>query len=191
MKAFEKRMLNSLMNIISGNGSDPERYSGMFREISVAARTILVSEGDAIKSIFFIRKGCLRLWFNDQGKDITYQFFLENQVVSGFLDNEKSDFYLESIEPSEIVIIRLKDFETLLDEIPGLKDQFIEYLSQRLTLYSRLFMSRIRDTPARRYENLMEDHPEILQRIPQHYIATFLGITPVSLSRIRGKKTGG
>ena len=183
-------MLDSLIYFLEHEGAPASRFSGMFREISVATKTTLVSEGEHIKSIYFVRKGCLRLWFNSQGRDLTYQFFFENQVVSGFLDDEKSPFWLESIEPSTIVIIRLKDFGTLLEEVPGLKDQYLGYLTQRLAFYSRLFLSRIKDSPAKRYDSLLKEHPEILLRVPQHYIATFLGITPVSLSRIRNKKTG-
>jgi CRP-like cAMP-binding protein len=182
-------MLDSLIHILEAGGSKGESFAGLFREMRIASKVSLVEEGEFIKSIYFVKKGCLRLWFNSQGKDITYQFFFENQVVSGFLDNEKSPFYLESIEPSTIVIIKLKDFETLLSEVPGLKDQFLLYLSQRLASYSKLFLSRIKDSPAQRYDDLLKDHPEILRRVPQHYIATFLGITPVSLSRIRNKRS--
>ncbi len=180
--------LELLMHTLEDNGSQDGRFSGFFNENRIASKTMLIREGDFIRSIYFVRKGCLRLWFNSQGKDITYQFFLENQAVSGFIDDEKSPFYLESIEPSTIVIIKVKDFETLLYEVPGLKDEFMGYLNQRLALYSKLFLSRIKDSPKQRYDNLLRDNPEILKRVPQHYIATFLGMTPVSLSRIRNKR---
>ena len=100
-------------------------------------------------------------------------------------------FTLESIEPSTVLIIKKNDFEKLLNELPELKNEYLEYVVQRLAFYSRLFLSRIRDSPARRYELLLKDNPEILARVPQHYIATFLGMTPVSLSRIRSRKKKG
>jgi CRP-like cAMP-binding protein len=184
-------MLDKLMRKLKEKESDPDNYSGLFREIILPPKSILVKEGDIIKSIYFVKKGCLRLWFNSQGNDITYQFFFENQVVSGFLDEDKSMFTLESIEPSVIVILKKNDFENLLNEIPELKDEFLEFVIQRLAFYSRLFLSRIKDSPAKRYQQLLKDNPEILQRVPQHYLATFLGITPVSLSRIRNRKQQG
>ena len=58
----------------------------------------------------------------------------------------------------------------------------------RMIHYSELFLSRIKETPQQRYEALVKEHPEIITQIPQHYIATYLGISPVSLSRIRGRK---
>jgi hypothetical protein len=59
---------------------------------------------------------------------------------------------------------------------------------QRFRNYSNLFLSRIKDTPRERYEDLILNHPEIIKRVPQHYIASYLGITPTSLSRIRNRK---
>jgi CRP-like cAMP-binding protein len=160
----------------------------LLNEVKVPSKTILIKEGEVIRNIYFVKSGCLRLWFNDQGNDITYQFFFENQVVSGFLDGEASMFTLESIETSTVVILKKSEFENLLNEMPGLKDEFLEFVMQRLAFYSKLFLSRIKDSPAKRYELLLKNSPEILRRVPQHYIATFLGITPVSLSRIRNRK---
>jgi CRP-like cAMP-binding protein len=183
-------MLDPFMLRLKSNESDSDKYSDLLKQINISQKTILIKEGDIIKSIYFVKKGCLRLWFNNQGNDITYQFFFENQVVSGFLDEEKSMFTLESIEPSTIVVINKNDFEKLLNNIPGLKDEFLEYIVERLAFYSRLFLSRIKDSPAKRYELLVKTNPEIIKRVPQHYIATFLGMTPVSLSRIRNRKKG-
>jgi len=61
-------------------------------------------------------------------------------------------------------------------------------LFQRMGNYARLFLSRIKDNPQKRYEDLLKNHPEIIRRIPQHYIASYLGITSVSLSRIKNKR---
>lgn len=181
-------MLDQLILRLREKESDQGNFTGLLNEVSVPSKTILINEGDIIRNIYFVKKGCLRLWFNNQGNDITYQFFFEKQVVSGFLDEDKSMFTLESIEPSIVVILKKKDFESLLNEIPALKDEFLEYLVQRLANYSKLFLSRIKDSPSKRYNQLIKDKPEILARVPQHFIATYLGITPVSLSRIRNRK---
>jgi CRP-like cAMP-binding protein len=184
-------MLDQLMDKLEEEGSIPEKYSALFKEINIASKTQLVNEGDVIQHIYFVKKGCLRLWFNNNGVDITYQFYMENQAVSGFLDDEKSMFSLESIEPSTIVIIKKTDFEELLKKIPELKEEFMNYVFLRLAFYSRLFLSRIKDSPEKRYDLLLKNNPEIIARVPQHYIATYLGITPVSLSRIRNRKKKG
>jgi CRP-like cAMP-binding protein len=69
-----------------------------------------------------------------------------------------------------------------------LKDGFQDLMFQRFKNYSQLFLSQIKDTPQERYEDLINNHPEIIKRVPQHYIASYLGITPISLSRIRNRK---
>jgi CRP-like cAMP-binding protein len=97
-------------------------------------------------------------------------------------------FTIESIEPSTIISISKDDFEQIQQLYPHLKEEFQQMMFHRFRNYTQLFLSRIKDTPKERYEYLLKDQPEIIKRIPQHYIASFLGITPVSLSRIRNKK---
>jgi hypothetical protein len=79
-------------------------------------------------------------------------------------------------------------FEQLQQFYPELKEGFQEILYQRFKNYALLFISRIKDSPRERYEDLIKNHPEIIKRVPQHYIASYLGITPISLSRIRNRK---
>jgi CRP-like cAMP-binding protein len=90
-------------------------------------------------------------------------------------------------EPPNLLVISKKNLDQLIAEVPGYKAFMEEALYQRLEHYTRLFLSRIRDTPRKRYEDLLKEHPEVIQRIPQHFIASYLGITPVSLSRIRNR----
>jgi len=165
-----------------------DKFQHYFKEINIPAKTLLLKEGETSKNIYFVKKGCLRLWFNNYGKDITFQFFVENQAVSTILGRKPSLFNLESIEPSLIVTVRIQDFKTFLQEFPDLKDGFLQIVLQRLEDYSLLFLSRIKDNPQKRYRDLIENNPGLIKRIPQHYIASYLGITPVSLSRIRNKK---
>lgn len=180
-------MIDQLLSLLEENGID-HKYSDQFQEIHVGAKVRLLDEGDRFKNIYFIKKGCLRLSFDNNGVDVTYQFFFENQVVSGFLEGDKSIFTLESLEPSTLIVIKKNDFDRLIDEVPALKDQFLSFLMERISNYSKLFLSRIKDSPQVRYQRLLKENPHILQRVPQHYIASYLGITPVSLSRIRSRK---
>lgn len=81
------------------------------------------------------------------------------------------------------------NFDRLMDEIPGSKDQQIDLLHQHINHYHTLFLSRIRDSPEIRYANLLKEYPHIIQRIPLQYIASDLGISSISLSRIRNRIT--
>lgn len=159
--------------------------------LSVPSKTILLEEEKVAEKLYLIHKGCLRLFFYNNGKDITFQFFFEGDFVASFDSLYKrtpSLFYLESIEPTELTAIRREDFYNLIDNNLSLRQLYEEKLIDRFHVYQQLFLSRIKNTPQQRYEELLKEYPNIIQRVPQHYIASYLGITPVSLSRIRNRR---
>ncbi len=181
-------MLEKLKKVIPGFW---EKYQHLFKEIKVSANTILLHEGEISGNLYIIQNGCLRMWFNKDGKDITFQFFFEKQGVSSiesFLNKEPSSFTLETIEPSVLLVLSKTNFDILIKEIPRFKDGFFNFVTQRLGHYRKLFLSRIKDSPQERYLDLVKNNPHIFERVPQHYIASYLGITSVSLSRIKNKK---
>lgn len=162
------------------------------REIAfIPSKTMLLEEGKVADRLCFIRKGCLRLFFYNEGKDITFQFFFEGDFVASFDSLYKSTpslFSLESIEPSEVLFIKKEDFYKKMESNPSLRMLYEETIIERLSFYQHLFLSCIKNTPQQRYEELLKEYPNIIQRVPQHYIASYLGITSVSLSRIRNRR---
>lgn len=165
-----------------------EKFNSYLVQLNVDSKTLLLKEGEVASKIFFVKKGCLRMGFYQEDREITFQFFFENEAVSSIdslRDKQPSQFFIESIEPTELEYIKLKDFNNLLEEYPKFKEMFHEILFKRFSRYASLFLSFIKDTPTQRYLELLKNNPKIIQRVPQHYIASFLGITPVSLSRIR------
>jgi len=168
-----------------------EKLSPYFSRIEVPARTTLLREGEISKKMFFIEKGCLRTWINNEGKEITTQFFFEGDSVSSiesFRTNQPSLYSIESLEPCVLHTISQKDFKHIIENSPELRKAFEERLFKRLFYAQQLFYSYLKNNPQRRYEELLERHPYIIQRVPQHYIASYLGITSVSLSRIRNRR---
>lgn len=184
-------MIDKLINILEADKENWTKFHKSFVENKIAAKTVLLREGEISKNIYFIKEGCLRLWFNKDGKDITVQFFFEGQSVASidsFLNEQPSVFTIESIEPSIIITIDKETFYKVINLYPQLKDSLQDYLYQRFKNYAYLFLSRIKDSPKERYDDLIKNHPDIIKRVPQHYIASYLGITPISLSRIRNRK---
>jgi CRP-like cAMP-binding protein len=184
-------MFDQLINKIKQDKTNWDKFRDNFVIREIASKTVLLHEGEISHHVHFIKKGCLRQWFNKEGKDITFQFFFERQAVASidsFLSNQPSIFTIESIEPSVIVSLSKENFENLRNAYPEIKNEFQEIMFERFRNYAQLFLSRIKDTPKERYWDLIHNHPEIIKRVPQHYIASYLGITPVSLSRIRNKK---
>lgn len=168
-------------------------YTNYFNRMEVSAKTILLEEGEISKKLFIIEKGCIRVWFNNNGKDLTTQFFFENQSVASiesFMKKFPSQAAVETIEPSVLWWISKNDLDKILEEIkeiPELRDRLINMLFQRTFDYIKYFVSFIKDSPTQRYLNLIEERPQIIQRVPQHYIASYLGVTTVHLSRIKSK----
>ncbi len=170
-----------------------DEYIGYYKRIEVPAKTALLKEGEISKKAFLIEKGSLRIWFNNNGKDITFQFFFENEGVSSaesFRKNIPSYFTIETIEPCILHWIHKKDLDRIVketNEIPELRNNMMNIMFERQLHYMKHFLSFIKDSPTQRYLNLIKENPKIIQRVPQQYIASYLGITPVSLSRIRNK----
>ena len=177
---------------MKGNSfSDIAELQVRFNNLSIPSKTILLEEGKVADKLYLIRKGCLRLFFYNNGKDITFQFFFEGDFVASFDSLHKrtpSLFYLESIEPTELTVIKRDDFYTLINNDSSLRKLYEENLNDPFHTYQQLFLSRIKNTPQQRYEELLKEYPNIIKRVPQHYIASYLGITPVSLSRIRNRR---
>ena len=160
-----------------------------FREI--APGTILLSEGEVATKLFFVVRGCLRTYFiKEDGKDITAQFFVEDQIVASFesaTTGTPSRAYIEAIEDSIVGSIPLKALELILNKSTVMREEFSRFLMKRLVYYMERCSSYILDNPEKRYLNLLKDSPELVARLPKQYIASYLGITPVSLSRIRSR----
>lgn len=168
-----------------------DTFKHLFKRQEVPAKTILLQEGQISRTMYFIEKGCLRTWVNNDGREITTQFFFEADKVSSiesFRTNQPSLYSIETIEPCILQTISQKDFQNVLDQLPEIKEKMQEHLFRRLLSSQKIFYSYLRNNPQQRYEELIEAHPHIIQRIPQHYIASYLGITAVSLSRIRNRR---
>lgn len=190
---MNKQIIDQLRNQFPPDNDKRDAYAACFKRIEVPAKTILLNEGDVSKKGFYIEKGCIRVWFNHDGKDITSQFFFENDTVASIESFRKgfpSLVNIETIEPCVLWYIRKEDADEIIaeiSEIPELRELLIDAVFERTFDYMKYFFSFIKDTPTERYINLIKDRPEIVKRVPQHYIASYLGISSVHLSRIKSK----
>jgi CRP-like cAMP-binding protein len=162
-----------------------------FNKEEFAARSFLVKEGTLAKKLFFIEQGCCRTWFQNDGKDVTFQFLFEGTFVSSMetiVSHSRSWYSVETLEPTIVYSIPIDEFRTMMKQFPEVQASYFLYMQERFLFYQKLFVSHIKDNPEQRYRQLLKQFPEIVKRVPQHYIASYLGITSVSLSRIRNRK---
>ncbi len=168
---------------------DAEKILNIITIKEVPSETILLYEGDTASKLFMVIKGCLRSYYiKENGDEITAQFFIEGQMVSSFesmITGTPSRVYIDAVEDSILGIIQTKDLKKLINENSKVKDHFDKVLVSRLIYYMNHHASFILDNPEKRYQKFSQDNPELVLRLPKRYIASYLGITPVSLSRIR------
>jgi CRP-like cAMP-binding protein len=141
--------------------------------------------------IGFIVTGSARYFHIKDGQDITGYFSFENEFVSSYksyLTNQPGFTYVQALEDTRLINISRNDMEQMLNNplLAYKMERFGRLVAEYyLCCYEDRVASFITQTPEERYLQLLSTGREILQRMPQHYIANFLGITPVSLSRIR------
>ncbi|SKA37242.1 cAMP-binding domain of CRP or a regulatory subunit of cAMP-dependent protein kinases [Chitinophaga eiseniae] len=176
---MNEKELQLLKNLLFKAGSDEEHRKG----------STIIQEGVTSNRFYYLKKGLLRGWTNNDGKEITFQFLFENHVfcsAESFFYNTPCSYSIEALEDSVLLSVDKAQMDLLQKDTTFL-NLFNQYLISRVAAYQQLLISRIQDKPEVRYKKLLQEHPEMLLRIPQHYIASYLGITAVSLSRIRNR----
>ncbi|MDX1913480.1 MAG: Crp/Fnr family transcriptional regulator [Saprospiraceae bacterium] len=148
----------------------------------------LLSEGQVCKHIDFIVAGCVRIFFLHDGKELSRQFFFENGFVTelGSLVAQKpSLYYLEALEPLQLLSIRHDDLEQLYSQ----SNHFLRFgkiMAEQIAIFVSYRNVELVASPAReRYLRLLNERPKVMSRVPLHMIASYLGITPEALSRLR------
>lgn len=144
-------------------------------------------EGDVCEVLGLTLKGCLRTFFLKDGKEFTLFFHVEHQPLGdyeSFCKQIPACFSCEAIEDSDVLIINHEAFEVFEVSPDGQKLLRLHAESLAFMLRDKL-LSLLRDTPEQRYLKIINTEPELLQRIPQYYLASYLGIEPESLSRLK------
>jgi len=159
---------------------------------NVPKNTILVDLEQTAKEVFFINKGCLRFYYlTDEGNEITGFIFTENMFAGShesFFSQVPSTQVLETLEDSALIVFSYEKLHQLYNEVPKMNTLVRKLLEQRMTHAQKVIASLIINKPQDRYTTYQKLHPSLENRIPQHILASFMGITPVSLSRIRSRK---
>lgn len=155
----------------------------------VAKNEFLLREGEICLDTFFVEKGLLRMFSLDKnGKEHVIQFAPENWLISDRSSlnfNEKSKFYIEAIEDTEVFILGNDFFTKMIENYPHIAERNDLLLQKHIRNLQNRVNSLLADTAEERYMNFIKMYPDILLRVPQWMVASYLGITPESLSRVR------
>lgn len=152
-------------------------------------RQYLLQEGDVCKYTSFVEKGLLRTFTVDEkGNEHILQFSTEGWWISdlySFLTDEPSLYNIEALEDCELLRITKPSWEILLEKIPVFERYFRILIQNSLIATQRRLMGTMSETAEEKYLKLINNFPGCIQRVPQHMIASYLGITRETLSRIR------
>jgi CRP-like cAMP-binding protein len=165
------------------------RLVSMLTVQNIKKREVWHKAGDVTETMGFVLKGCLRTYFTDEkGHEHVVQFAFEDWWTSdlmSFVTQEPSAYSIEALEESSVAILHKSDYEQLLTEYPVF-ERFFRLLVQGAYVAGQMRMIAVMSKNAeQRYTDLVKKYPALEMRIAQHQIASYLGITPEALSRIK------
>jgi CRP-like cAMP-binding protein len=150
---------------------------------------VLIREGEMVKYGAFISRGCLRSYAVDnKGKEHIIQFAPENwwlTLTDSIVNGTPSLYFIDAIEPSDVLLLDMPAHKKMLDSIPGYASMFQAGLQRHTAAKDKRIVSSLTATAEERFQNFLQTYPSIAQRVPQHMLASYLGLSPETLSRVR------
>lgn len=182
------QLIATLKNLIKISTEEEVIITGLFKPLTLKSGEYFLEEGKLCRYVGFIERGLVRYHMNDNGIEKTLYFNKEGDFVSNyqsFLPREVSDTSIQAIEDTDLQVINFDDLQQLYSKIGegeklgrvAIENIFVSSLQHLKSFY--------RDAPAERYQQFLRSYPDLAQRIPQYHIASYVGIKPQSLSRIR------
>lgn len=150
--------------------------------------SFLVQEGEVYEDTYFVVKGCVRQYKMTEDNERSTNFYTEGQWIislTSFTDAKKSDSYLRCTEDTEVVIGNEASAQVLFQSFPRFETIARAVMETVFSVQQQQMELYLTHTPEQRYLHLLKTNPDLVQRVPQYHIASYLGIEPESLSRIR------
>ncbi|MBL7682108.1 MAG: Crp/Fnr family transcriptional regulator [Flavipsychrobacter sp.] len=158
---------------------------------AVKKGTILLKEGQKSKNSYFVLKGCIRTYYVIDSEEKTTAFYTEMEALTPpcVVTKTPSDYYISCVEDT-LLTITSADMEAEINSKFPKFDTMCRLLSEELLAKQRIDFDEFKtSSPEQRYLNLLEKRPDLIQRVPQYQLASYLGIKPESLSRLRARIT--
>jgi|SRR5690554_2400832 len=185
-----KQVLYNIQRVFHTTEEEMKAIEKVMQVTFLKKDQLFLKENDHCNTIGFIEHGSMRLFYYATEKEVCNDFFFENSLVgsvASFITQTPSIVNIAAVEKCELLLFAYYDVVELTRKYPALKTLSNIILQEQLIRAEKREASLLKDTPEQRYKNLMEEHPKIFKRIPLRYVASYLGITPETLSRYRAK----
>ncbi|WHT39195.1 cyclic nucleotide-binding domain-containing protein [Myroides sp. mNGS23_01] len=143
------------------------------------------------QKMYFVCKGCLRIFYiNETGQDTTRFFAFENQFATtlvSFIQGQSEEEYMQALEASDVYVIAHTHFYELLELVPQWEKFYRKYLEFAYINNTSRFFALVTMDATMRYQQLLAQNPKIVQRLPNKIVASYLGVSQETLSRIKAK----
>lgn len=167
-------------------------FTSILKHRKIRKRQYLLQAGDVSHYENFVTKGCLRAYtVDEQGAEHIIMFGPEGWWISdlySFLTNTPATQNIDALEDSEVFSIERADLELLYERVPKFNKFFLKLLQNAFVAHQRRILASISQTAEEQYSDFIEKYPSIEQRVPQHQIASYLGLSAETISRIRRSK---
>lgn len=186
-----QQFLNYITTIQKLSQVELEAIRGISSELSIKKNEELQPIGHTCKTIYFVLKGMLRICYLKDGVDITESFEPENAIVAraeSLFAGIPSKKAICAIENTDLIAINANKLYDLFDQYPLIERLFRKIIEQQYVKTIHRIESLQFNSPEERYKLLLQEYPESVKRVPLKHIASYLGITQVSLSRIRARR---
>jgi len=148
----------------------------------------LIKEGEVEKYLNFIQSGLARLYFVKDGEEIAMQFSVENEIIccwESYLSGKPSRFFSEALEPMVVLSITRSDLDNIYDTNPKFERLGRLYARELFLKKAEFDYHRVRVTTQERFVDFIRDNSNLLQRVPQKYLASYLDMKPETFSRLK------
>jgi CRP-like cAMP-binding protein len=187
-------LVKNLSKFVVLTPEEIETVKTLFTYKKLRRRQYILQEGDIARHETFIVKGVTRTYeVNEKGQEHVVQFGLEDWWIGdlhSFLSEEPSSYNIDCLEDTEMLQITRPNLEILYERIPKMERHFRIMIQNAFIAATSRVASTLTKTAVERYDEFITSYPQIEQRVPNHQIASYLGITPQSLSRIRAQSAG-
>ena len=164
-----------------------EEIVSKFKSKKINKNDFVLQKGEICKDLIFVQKGCLRLYYIQEDIEISVWFALEHSSaieIYSFISEKPTDYFLQAIEDTEILFLPKSTLTSLYLTYPKLQELMRKFWEDVILHLLARFTALQRDSADKRYLDIL-NKPELFQTIPQKYLASFIGVTPTSLSRIK------